>query len=110
MEQRFQSPIGATIIDAIDTLWLMDLKEEYEDARKWIELNFDINNIKGDLSVFETNIRFLGGLLSIYALTQDEMFKRKAVAVGDMLLPAFNTPTGIPLALVLRTSVGREQA
>lgn len=28
------------------------------------------------------------------------MFKTKAEAVGRLLLPAFNTPTGIPLALV----------
>ena len=52
-----------------------------------------------DISVFETNIRFVGGLLSCYALTGDPMFKEKAQHVADKLLPAFQTPTGIPLAL-----------
>lgn len=32
----------------------------------------------GDLSVFETNIRFIGGLLSTYALTSDPVFLTKA--------------------------------
>ncbi|XP_052830487.1 mannosyl-oligosaccharide 1,2-alpha-mannosidase IA [Octopus bimaculoides] len=53
-----------------------------------------------DLSVFETNIRFLGGFLSAYALTGDKMFKEKAIDVGNKLLPAFDTPTGIPQSMI----------
>ena len=48
----------------------------------------------GDISVFETHIRYVGGLLSCYALTGDEMFKEKAVHVANKLLPAFDSPTG----------------
>lgn len=33
--------MGATIVDSIDTLWIMGLKEEYEEARHWIEHNLD---------------------------------------------------------------------
>jgi len=29
-----------------------------------------------------------------------QMFKNKAVEIADKLLPAFNTPTGIPMAMV----------
>lgn len=59
-----------------------------------------------DLSVFETNIRYVGGLLSCYAFTGDPMFKEKAQYVAEKLLPAFQTPTGIPNALVnLKTGV-----
>ncbi|CAI5439365.1 unnamed protein product [Caenorhabditis angaria] len=91
---------GATIIDAIDTLYLVGLKEEYEEARKWIE-TFDYKSVvKGDVSVFETNIRFVGGLLSIYALTEDKMFLEKAEQIATVLLPAFETSTGIPNALI----------
>ncbi|KAH3738470.1 hypothetical protein DPMN_045104, partial [Dreissena polymorpha] len=53
-----------------------------------------------ELSVFETNIRFVGGLLAAYALSGDKMFKEKALSVADKLLPAFNTPTGIPYAMI----------
>lgn len=56
--------------------------------------------------MFETNIRFVGGLLTLYAFTGDAMYKEKAQEVADKLLPAFQTPTGIPNALVnLRTGV-----
>jgi len=54
----------------------------------------------GFMSVFETNIRFLGGLLSLYALTGDIGFRNKARHVADKLLPAFNSPSGVPFGLV----------
>lgn len=88
--------LGATIVDAIDTLYIMGLNEEYLAARTWIELNLDFNKFDVELSVFETNIRYVGGLLSIYALTKDPMFLNKAVQITDKLLPAFDTPSGIP--------------
>lgn len=53
-----------------------------------------------DVSVFEVNIRFVGGLLSCYALTGDVVFRDKAQQIADKLLSAFDTPTGIPHALV----------
>ncbi|KIH53079.1 glycosyl hydrolase family 47 [Ancylostoma duodenale] len=97
--------IGATIVDAIDTLWIMGLKEEYEQARNWIQHSLDFSRAaRGDLSVFETNIRFVGGLLSIYALTNDKMYVEKAETIAKLLLPAFDTPTGIPFALVNPTT------
>lgn len=36
--------MGATIVDAIDTLHIMGLMDEYQKARDWIatQLNFDI--------------------------------------------------------------------
>ncbi|VDM79598.1 unnamed protein product [Strongylus vulgaris] len=64
----------ATIVDAADTLFIMGLKEEYEEARDYIKKNFDMSKATGTLSVFETNIRFLGGLLSLYALTKEEFY------------------------------------
>ena len=60
----------------------------------------------GDISVFETNIRYVGGLLSAFALTGDDLFREKALHVAEKLTPAFKTPTGIPYALVnMRTGV-----
>nr|XP_021206977.2 mannosyl-oligosaccharide alpha-1,2-mannosidase IA [Bombyx mori] len=53
-----------------------------------------------ELSVFETTIRFVGGLLSCYALTGDTIFRDKAAEVADTLLPVFETPTGLPYALI----------
>ncbi|CAB0033632.1 unnamed protein product [Trichogramma brassicae] len=93
------SMIGATIVDGLDTLYIMGLHEEFKQGRDWIEknLNFDIDS---DMSLFELNIRFLGSLLANYALTGDEMFKEKARQLGERMLPAFKTETGIPHSLI----------
>ncbi len=46
--------------------------------------------------MFEVTIRYLGGLLSAYELTKDQMYKEKAKLLGDKMLIAFDTPTGVP--------------
>ncbi|KAG9508411.1 Mannosyl-oligosaccharide 1,2-alpha-mannosidase IB, partial [Fragariocoptes setiger] len=100
--------MGATIVDGIDTLFIMGMHDKYMAARNWIEQNLDFASFNGELSVFETNIRFVGGLLSIYALTKDQMFLAKAVQCAQKLLPAFDTPSGIPRAFVnMRTGDSR---
>merc|ERR1711874_457694 len=76
------------------------MTEEYQRARQWVEENLDVNKMSGDISVFETNIRYVGGLLSIYALTGDDLFREKALHVAEKLTPAFKSPTGIPFALI----------
>jgi len=100
------SSMGATAVDALDTLFIMGLKDDFKKARDWVaeHLNFDVSTF---VSIFEMNIRFMGGLLSAFALTNDQMFKIKAKLLADKLLAGFNTPTGIPWALVnLRTGQG----
>lgn len=44
---------------------------------------------------FETVIRYLGGLLSAYALSGNRILLSKAEELGNKLLPVFNTPTGL---------------
>lgn len=106
-----KSAIGATIVDGLDTLYLMGLKKEYQKGRDWIAENFNLDQVNAEVSVFETNIRFIGGLLSCYAMTGDVMFKEKADHLAQKLLPAFNTPTGIPNALVnLKTGTSKNYA
>ncbi|KAG5683523.1 hypothetical protein PVAND_012797 [Polypedilum vanderplanki] len=92
--------IGATIVDSMDTLYIMGMKDEFDEGREWIAKKFTLDNVSADISVFETNIRFVGGFLAAYALTGDPIFKEKAQYVADKLLPAFQTPTGIPYALI----------
>uniref|UniRef100_H0VLV5 alpha-1,2-Mannosidase n=1 Tax=Cavia porcellus TaxID=10141 RepID=H0VLV5_CAVPO len=90
---------GATVIDSLDTLYLMELKEEFQEAKAWVEESFHLN-VSGEASLFEVNIRYIGGLLSAYYLTGEEVFRMKAIKLGEKLLPAFNTPTGIPKGVV----------
>ncbi|GFH31193.1 alpha-1,2-mannosidase, partial [Haematococcus lacustris] len=47
--------------------------------------------------VFETTIRILGGLLSAFHLSRDVGLLTKAVQLGEMLMPAFNTSLGVAL-------------
>jgi mannosyl-oligosaccharide alpha-1,2-mannosidase len=94
------SGMAATIIDAADTLYIMGLKEEYEQARTYIRDEFSIKKATGQLSVFETTIRFIGGLLTLFGLTGEEFYKTKAQEIADALLPAFDTPSGIAKSLV----------
>ncbi|XP_041319065.1 mannosyl-oligosaccharide 1,2-alpha-mannosidase IC isoform X2 [Pyrgilauda ruficollis] len=90
---------GATVIDALDTLYIMELEEEFQEAKQWVEKSFDLN-VNGEASLFEVNIRYIGGLLATYYLTGEEVFKSKALELGEKLLPAFNTPTGIPRGVI----------
>jgi len=94
------SSMGATIVDSLDTLYIMGMEEEFQHAREWLKTNLDMSKMMGDVSVFETNIRYVGGLLTAFAFTGDTLFKDKATHIVDKMLPAFNTPTGIPYALV----------
>ncbi|CAB4416745.1 unnamed protein product [Rhizophagus irregularis] len=86
---------GATMVDALDTMWIMDLKDEFKSATNYIA-NVDFTWSKNDISIFETTIRYLGGLLSAYELSGDEMLLQKAKDLGEAMIPAFNSPTGIP--------------
>ena len=45
---------------------------------------------------FETVIRYLGGLLSAYALSKDPILLARADDLGTALLPVFRTPSGLP--------------
>jgi hypothetical protein len=97
-----------TPVDALDTLILMKLDAEAGKARALItsQLSFD-----RDISVknFEITIRLLGGLLSGYQLTGDKKLLALAEDLGNRLLPAFNSPTGLPYVYVnLRTGQVRD--
>ena len=39
------SRLGATIVDAVDTLYIMGLNEEYKQGRDWIANNLDFDNV-----------------------------------------------------------------
>lgn len=37
--------LGASIVDALDTLYIMGLEEEFKRGRDWIELNLHIEKV-----------------------------------------------------------------
>ncbi|KAJ7193456.1 glycoside hydrolase family 47 protein [Mycena pura] len=92
--------IGYTVVDSIDTMLLMGLKDEYARARKWVEssMSFDRDAL---FSTYETTIRVLGGLLAAYELTDgDQLYLDRAIDLADRILPVFDSPSGLPYTLV----------
>ena len=91
--------LGLSLIEAMDTLWLMGLDAEFADARAWVgdAARFDVD---GEVSVFETSIRLVGGLLSAHLACGDPMLLAHARDLADRLRPAFATRTGIPYAYI----------
>jgi len=87
--------MGVTLVDSLSTLWLMDMKDEFWEASHWIRNHWSLEDV-GPVSVFETTIRSLGGLLSAYDLSGDVMFLETADDLGNRLSNAFNSSTGIP--------------
>ncbi|BEI89388.1 uncharacterized protein CcaverHIS019_0207500 [Cutaneotrichosporon cavernicola] len=115
---------GASIVDTLDTLLIMGFQEEYNLARPFVnQLNFhwvkgrdwsqgyispesekDANGenwmITRDktagMQVFETGIRYLGGLLGAFDLSGDKIMLERAVDLANVLKKAFNTASGLP--------------
>uniref|UniRef100_A0A671XAY2 alpha-1,2-Mannosidase n=1 Tax=Sparus aurata TaxID=8175 RepID=A0A671XAY2_SPAAU len=96
-----------TLIDTLDTLVLLNKTTEFEAAVRRVLKDVRLDN---DIvvSVFETNIRVLGGLLGGHSMAvmlkeggqhmqwyQDELL-HMAKDLGLRLLPAFNTSSGLP--------------
>ncbi|KAJ7362594.1 glycoside hydrolase, partial [Mycena albidolilacea] len=79
--------IGYTVADALDTMLLMGLESEYTRPAP---------GPHGYFSTFEPTIRVLGGLLSAFFLTGDDLYKHHAADLGDWLTVAFDTPSGLP--------------
>lgn len=94
-----------TPVDAFDTMILMGLKEESEEAKKLI---FEKLNFNKNISVqnFEITIRLLGGLISAYQLDGNKRFLELAEDLGNRLLPVFNSKTGMPYRYVNLQSGG----
>lgn len=91
---------GATLVDTLDTLYIMGMEKEFTVAVAALN-RIDFSSTELDtLNVFETTIRYLGGLLSAYDLSKGKhpTLFGKAVELGDMLYKAFDTPNRMPMA------------
>ncbi|KAK0743110.1 glycoside hydrolase family 47 protein [Schizothecium vesticola] len=100
---------GATAVDALSTALIMG-KWEIVDVILGHVQTIDFDKTDDDVSLFETTIRYLGGLISAYDLltgplkTQATRYPpstiqdilTQAVRLADNLKVAFHTPSGIP--------------
>lgn len=103
---------GATLVDAMDTLWVMGLKDDFGMCVAFVEgLDFSVND-EASLNVFETTIRYLGGLLAAYDVSERRypILLKKARELADILYGAFDTPHRMPVTRwEWMTSAGGEE-
>eukprot|EP00931_Biecheleriopsis_adriatica_P051900 TRINITY_DN30142_c0_g1_i1.p1 TRINITY_DN30142_c0_g1~~TRINITY_DN30142_c0_g1_i1.p1 ORF type:complete len:976 (+),score=142.76 TRINITY_DN30142_c0_g1_i1:26-2929(+) len=93
--------MAVTMLDALSTLWVMGLHAEFEAAAAWLQSNpMPTEGSHGQHSLFEIIIRAFASLLSAYSLSGKAVFLDTAKSLGEKLLGAFNTPTGIPRSTI----------
>ena len=101
--------LGLSLVEALDTLWIMGLDAEFQAGVDWVKssLSFDVD---GEAQVFETNIRLVGGLLSAHLACGDPVLLAKAKDLADRLMKAFDaSPHGLPWRFVnLKTGAVRD--
>jgi len=91
--------MGASIIDSLDLLIMFNMTEKYNKAREFVK-HLDVK-VDRYVSVFETIIRHVGGLIAAYEQSNyDEVFLIKAIEIANALRPAFNSPSGYPYSEV----------
>ena len=108
--------MGWIIVDALDTLMIMNLTTRLSHAREWISTSLDYEQ-DHNVNTFETTIRMLGGLLSAHYLSTEfpnlaplaeddqgmpgeDLYLEKAADLADRLSGAFDSSSGIPYASV----------
>ncbi len=98
----YEETLGISPYDAYSTLKVMGFDEEAKEIEAYaLAENWDKDVY---VQVFEVNIRILGGLLAMYEYTRNPDILEKVRDFGDRILPAFDSPTGIPYhSINLRT-------
>jgi len=91
---------AATLVDALDTLWIMGLRDDFRKAVRAVEsIDFAYTDTE-TINVFETTIRYLGGFLAAFELSEKKYpsLLGKAVEVAELLMCAFDTPNRMPIS------------
>ena len=102
VSKTFRDPFAgwsATLVDALDTMAIMGLHTEFQEALGYVaKIDFTATT-RSEIPVFETTIRYLGGLLGAYDVTGQKhpILLKKAVELADVLYNAFDTPNRMPL-------------
>lgn len=80
--------LGATIVDGLDTLYIMDLKQEYNEGREWVKQNFSFNNLVN----IKTNIQINRIRTAVNELAFGRRNKRfKTIQNGDNQINSYGS-------------------
>ncbi|KAI2464911.1 glycoside hydrolase family 47 protein [Annulohypoxylon bovei var. microspora] len=106
VSKKFRDPFcgwAATLVDALDTLWIMGMKSEFEEALLEVEkIDFTTSEFRSEIPVFETTIRYLGGLVAAYDVSGGkaggyDILLEKAIELAEILMDVFDTPNRMPV-------------
>ncbi|KAJ6017588.1 CAZyme family GH47 [Penicillium sp. IBT 35674x] len=102
LSAAFEDPFngwGATLVDSLDTLWIMEMKDEFSEAVDAIKKIDFATSAREDIPMFETVIRYLGGLLGAYDISAQryDVLLEKAEELAEILIGAFDTPNRMPV-------------
>ncbi|GLE01918.1 hypothetical protein PINS_up010756 [Pythium insidiosum] len=87
---EFDHDMAYSVLDALDTLFIMGLHEEFDEASEWATASLRQQMFQtGYVSFFETSVRSLGGLLSAFYLSGETPFLELAAELGDNLQQSF---------------------
>ncbi|KAI1872614.1 hypothetical protein JX265_005494 [Neoarthrinium moseri] len=115
-KQMAPKGMGWIIVDALDTMMLMNLTSRVSHAREWISTSLTYDQDQ-DVNTFETTIRMIGGLLSAHYLSNEfpllapqtdddvgapgeDLYLEKAKDLADRVISAFDSDSGVPYASV----------
>ena len=105
ISKKYRDPFcgwAATLVDSLDTLWIMGMKSEFEDAVEAVgEIDFTTSP-RSEIPVFETTIRYLGGLIAAYDVSGGKtggytILLDKAIELAEILIGVFDTPNRMPI-------------
>jgi hypothetical protein len=87
---------GLSIIEALDTLYVMELDNELNACVRWLRSHLDFD-VDGNVQMFEAVIRMVAGLIAGYYATGERFMLDGARDLADRLLVCFTkSPTGAP--------------
>jgi mannosyl-oligosaccharide alpha-1,2-mannosidase len=91
----------ATLVDNLDTLWILDMKDEFDEAvDAALQIEFGPSGDReSEINMFEIIIRYLGGFIGAYDVSacHDARLLDKALEVADMAYASFDTPNRMPV-------------
>ncbi|KAJ0406808.1 hypothetical protein ATCC90586_000861 [Pythium insidiosum] len=98
---EFDHDMAYAVLDALDTLFIMGLHEEFDAASEWVTASLRQRMFQaGYVSFFETCVRSLGGLLSAFYLSGETPFLELATELGESLQQSFTCGITTPCRYV----------
>ncbi|EAY12717.1 hypothetical protein TVAG_117390 [Trichomonas vaginalis G3] len=77
--------IKASLLESISTLYLLGLKEEYNQVLQFLKTSYDVSTLKW-VNVHEYWTRGVGSLIESYLITNNKLFKNLAIKMADQML------------------------